>query len=241
VDAAANDGAVLQAFLTGVTNGATALPTWTGSDYCSWTGVTCSGANVVQLRLRDAGLTGTVTPTLNQLTDLTFLELNGNAFTGAMPSLAGMASLQNVYLHSNNFTSIPFDFFNGLAGLQNLYIDRNPELNGSAGWTFPEAITASTLLTNVSVFSSNLNSIPDFIGTMPSLRVLLAAYNNIPSIPLTFAGSNIEVLQMNNMAMKGSMAVCGAMPAVKVLWLQVSAALPLHVYSKPYLRSCKIC
>lgn len=224
VTAAPNDGAVLQAFLKGTANGATVLASWTGTDPCSgtWTGVTCSGGNVQQLRLRELVLGGTVTPTLNQLTDLIFLELNGNEFTGAMPSLAGMSNLQNVYLHSNNFTSIPYDFFNGLTSLQNLYIDRNPGLNGTSGWTFPEAITASTSLTNLSVSTTNLNSIPDFIGTMPSLRVLLAAYNNIPTIPSTFAGSNLEVLQMNNMAMKGTMAVCGAMPAVKLLWLQVN-------------------
>lgn len=222
IQAAVNDGTVLQSFLAGVTNSPTSLATWTGTDFCSWTGVTCVGGNVVQLRLREAGIAGTITPTLNQMTDLTFLELNGNFFTGAMPSLAGMARLETVYMHSNNFTSIPFDFFDGVVSLQNLYIDRNPGLNGTVGWTFPEAILASTSLTNVSVFSSNLNSIPDFIGTMASLRVLLAAYNSIPYIPATFAGSNIEVLQMNNMAMKGSMAVCGAMPALKVLWLQVN-------------------
>ncbi|KAG0587711.1 hypothetical protein KC19_2G186000 [Ceratodon purpureus] len=221
--AAPNDGAVLQAFLKGVANGASL--SWTGTDYCggTWNGVTCSGGNVVQLRLRDSGLGGTVTPTLNQLTDLTFLELPNNGFTGAMPSLAGMANLQNVYLHQNNFTSIPGDFFNGLTNVVNLYIDRNTGLNGTAGWTFPEAITASTLLANLSVASTNLNSIPDYVAAMPSLRVLLAAYNNIPSIPAAFAGSNIEVLQVNNQGgMKGTMAPCGQMPAVKLLWLQVN-------------------
>lgn len=220
--AAPNDGAVLQAFLKGVSNGPSLG--WAGTDYCSgWTGVQCSGGNVVELRLRDAGLGGTVTPTLNQLTDLTFLELNNNSFTGAMPSLAGMANLQNVYLHINNFTTIPGDFFTGLAGVQNLYIDRNVGLNGTAGWTIPEAITASTLLANLSVAFTNLNSIPDYVAAMPSLRVLLAAYNNIPALPATFAGSNIEVLQVNNQAgMKGTMAPCGLMPALKVLWLQVN-------------------
>jgi hypothetical protein len=29
---------------------------------------------------------------------------------------------------------------------------------------------------------------------------------------------------MNNMAMKGGMSACGDMPALKVLWLQVSGA-----------------
>lgn len=219
---APDDGAVLQDFLKGVANGASLG--WTGTDFCAgWTGVVCSGGNVVQLRLREAGLGGTVTSTLNQMTDLTYLELNGNSFTGAMPSLAGMANLQNIFLHQNNFTSIPGDFFRGLTNVVNLYIDRNLGLNGTAGWTIPEDITASTKLTNLSVASTNLNSLPEYLGTMASLRVLLAAYNNIPSIPASFAGSNIEVLQVNNQAgMKGTMAPCGAMPALRVLWLQVN-------------------
>jgi Leucine-rich repeat (LRR) protein len=223
--AAPNDGAVLQAFLAGVAN-KSLLRSWTGTDFCttSWTGVICSNAGAVtQLRLRDLGLGGTVTPNINEMTDLTYLELPNNGFTGAMPSLAGMANLQNAYLHNNNFTSIPGDFFTGLTSVQSLYMDRNTGLNGTAGWTIPEAITASTVLTNLSVFSANLNSIPDYVTSMPSLRVLLAAYNNIPSLPATLAGSNIEVLQINNQAgMKGTMAGCGQMPAVKVLWLQVN-------------------
>ena len=220
--AAPNDGTVLQAFLQGVANGASLG--WNGTDYCSgWTGVTCSGGNVVQLRIRYGNLGGTLTSTINQLTDLNYLELPGNGFAGAMPSLSGMANLQNVYLHQNNFTSIPSDFFTGLTSLQNLYIDRNLELNATSGWTIPQDITASTTLTNLSVFSTNLNSIPDYVASMPSLRVLLAAYNNIPSLSAAFAGSNIEVLQINNQAgMKGTMAVCGQMAAVKQLWLQVN-------------------
>lgn len=219
--ASATDLQVLQNFAKGVTNSATL--NWVGNDPCSWTQIQCSSGNVVGLRLRKAGLSGTVTPDINQLTHLTELELNFNSFTGQMPSLAGMANLQLAYLDDNNFTTIPYDFFQGLTSLQALNLDHNSGLNGTGGWTIPSDLQKSTVLANLSVTDTNLNSIPTFLGGMPRLKVFSAAYNKINgTIPGSFSGSNIEILQLNNQGLSGTISPVGGMLALKQLWLQVN-------------------
>jgi hypothetical protein len=214
VEAGVNDLTVLNNFKKGVTN-QSVLSSWTGTNPClgTWDNIQCSAGNVVGLRLRAKSLGGTVTSDINQLTDLTILELNYNGFTGAMPSLNGMVNLQSASLGDNNFTTIPYDFFTNLPALQNLNIDTNIGLNGTGGWTIPQDITSSIVLSNLSMTSTNLNSIPDFVYTMPSLRNLMAAYNNIQTLPASLASSNIEVLQLNNQKIGGTMSVVASMPA----------------------------
>ncbi|CAM6012205.1 unnamed protein product [Sphagnum balticum] len=220
----ASDMVVLQNLKQGINNSRG----WTDPDPCNWTGVRCDvSGNVLWLRVRAFGLRGTVTPDLKQLSQLQFLELNFNNFTGAMPSLAGLSNLQFAYLDDNDFTSIPGDFFEGLTSLQALYLDNNPNLNlssGSGGWSIPADVAACKAMTNLSMNAAGLNgALPEFLGQMPSLQVLALAYNGIlGGIPSSFASSNLQVLELNNMAMSGSIAAVGGMLSLKSLWLQVN-------------------
>jgi serine/threonine protein kinase/Leucine-rich repeat (LRR) protein len=220
----ASDMVVLQNLKQGIINSRG----WTDPDPCNWTGVRCDASgNVLWLRVRAFGLIGTVTPDLKQLSQLQFLELNFNNFTGAMPSLAGLSNLQFAYLDDNDFTSIPGDFFSGLTSLQALYLDNNPKLNlssGSGGWSIPADVAACKAMTNLSMSAAGVNgALPEFLGQMPSLQVLALAYNGIlGGIPSSFASSNLQVLELNNMAMSGSIAAVGGMLSLKSLWLQVN-------------------
>ncbi|CAM6080198.1 unnamed protein product [Sphagnum tenellum] len=220
----ASDMVVLQNLKQGIINSRG----WTDPDPCNWTGVRCDASgNVLWLRVRAFGLIGTVTPDLKQLSQLQFLELNFNNFTGAMPSLAGLSNLQFAYLDDNDFTSIPGDFFAGLTSLQALYLDNNPNLNlssGNGGWSIPADVAACKAMTNLSMNAAGVNgALPEFLGQMPSLQVLALAYNGIiGGIPSSFASSNLQVLELNNMAMSGSIAAVGGMLSLTSLWLQVN-------------------
>ncbi len=220
----ASDMVVLQNFKQGITNPPSS---WTDADPCNWNGTKCDASgNVLWLRVREFGLTGTVTPDINQLSQLQFLELNFNKFTGAMPTLSGLSNLQFAYLDNNNFSSIPGDFFVGLIAIEALYLDYNPLLNSSSGgWSIPADVQACKVMTNLSMTSAGVNgALPSFLGDqMPALRVLGLAYNNIAGgIPSSFASSNLQVLELNNMAMNGSITPVGGMTSLTVLWLQVN-------------------
>lgn len=51
------------------------VSTISSTSYCSWAGITCHDNKVTEIRLDSYELTGTVTPDLQYLTDLTFLDL----------------------------------------------------------------------------------------------------------------------------------------------------------------------
>jgi Leucine-rich repeat (LRR) protein len=243
----AGDRLVLQQFKAGITNSAGLG--WTDPDPCQWDAkmVKCDAAgNVQQLRVRDLGLTGEVTPTLNQLTQLTYLELNFNAFTGAMPSLAGLSMLQWAFLDDNDFTSLPPDCFHNLSSIVELHVENNQNLNKSVGgWTIPASLELATTLTVLSVTNASVTGpLPSFLGTLPALRTLEASYNNLMGgIPESFQTSSIQVLKLNNQQMNGSVAAVGGMVGLQFLWLQVNnffGPVPLGLESAAGLTSLRI-
>jgi hypothetical protein len=220
------DQQVLNDFLQGLDSSSQSTLGWTGNDACSnWAHIQCSGTSVTAIQVGYQNLSGTITPTINQLKSLTRLELQSNSFTGSLPTLNGMTLLSTVILSNNGFDNIPGDFFVGLSGLINLYMEQLPNLNGTAGWSLPVDIsTYCTLLTNMSLTNANVaGTIPDFLGTMPSLRVLNLAYNLFTGgLPLTFSGSSLQQLQVNNMKLSGPITVVGTMVNMVQLWLHVN-------------------
>lgn len=77
----------------------------------SWTGVTCSdgkNARVISLNLTNYGLSGTLPKTINNLSALSNLALNGNKLTGPIPDMGSLKSLVILHLQDNQLTgSIP--------------------------------------------------------------------------------------------------------------------------------------
>ncbi|XP_058735410.1 probable LRR receptor-like serine/threonine-protein kinase At5g59680 [Vicia villosa] len=72
----------------------------------SWTGVTCSDqfvARITALNLTNAGLIGTLPPTIGNLTALSHLLLAGNKFSGPIPDLSELHELETLHLENNNF------------------------------------------------------------------------------------------------------------------------------------------
>ncbi|KAG0558581.1 hypothetical protein KC19_10G039400 [Ceratodon purpureus] len=243
----AGDRLVMQAFKAGITNSAGLG--WDDPDPCVWNPkfVQCDAAgNVQQLRVRDVGLAGVVTPTLNQLSKLTYLELNFNLFTGPMPSLAGLSMLQTAFLDDCDFTSIPGDFFDGLSSIVELHLENNPNLNKTVGgWTLPASLEFATSLTIFSVTNAGVvGELPAFLGTLPALTTLEAAYNGlVGGIPESFQSSRIQVLKLNNQQMNGSITAVGGMVGLQFLWLQVNrfyGPVPVGLQDAGGLKSLRI-
>lgn len=226
---------VLTDFRARVKNGD--LLGWTtGQNPCSWKGIKCTRSFVSSISLANLGLGGTLTPSLNKLTVLTSISLQRNGFTGALPSLRGLSSLQSCYLNDNNFDIIPADFFANLTSLRYLYIHNNPHLNASfgGGWSLSADLQASHLLTNLSLTNASLiGEIPSFLGNLGSLSVLTLAYNKLGgSIPSSFGSSSLQQIQANNQLgpqLSGDLHVVGKMLSLTQVWLhqnEFSGILP---------------
>lgn len=249
-DTDAGDAAVLKQLLAGVSN-PSRLADWTGSDPCSakWTYVQCKGARVTQLQLKGAGLQGTLPSNLNSLTNLEQIALQGNSFSGPLPSFSGLSNLVSAYLGSQQFTSIPANFFENLVSLTTLTLEDNP-LNASTGWSLPDDLSSSTSLTTLSLTNTTLRGvIPDFLGNLTSLQELRLAYNQLSGpLPESFANlTQLTRLEVNNQGLPGSLTgpinVVGSMPSLKTLWLQgnsFSGSIPPALGSAVSLVECRL-
>lgn len=138
----------------------------------SWSGVSCSGTNVVALDLTSVGLSGSLPPSLSLMSSLTSLKLGGNTFTGSLPAqwsvltqlvlvsistnhLAGTLpsaystwrSLTQLSASYNLLTStIPATWPVGMTSLQRLVLTNNSGLCGAlpGSWTTSLVSTTNT-------------------------------------------------------------------------------------------------
>ena len=105
-----DDIAVMSKLLAGLSLAPSRWSTSTGP--CQWKDVTCDDNNrVTSISLVSKSLLRTLPSNLGSLTQLTSLFLQGNSFSGPLPSLANLSSLHILYLDNNNFSSIPDGFF----------------------------------------------------------------------------------------------------------------------------------
>lgn len=221
------DLAILNQFKKGLTN--SELLKWPdngNNDPCgppSWPHVYCSQTRVTQIQVQGMNLKGPLPSNLNQLSMLSNLGLQKNQFTGSLPSLSGLKELRWVYLDYNSFDEIPYDFFHGLDSLEVMALDKNP-LNATNGWSIPVDLQNSAQLQNLSLISCNLaGPLPEFLGSMSSLGVLMLSMNRISGgIPLSFNESVIRILWLNSQSgggMTGNLDVIGSMSSLTSLWL----------------------
>ncbi|XAR60183.1 Non-specific serine/threonine protein kinase [Bertholletia excelsa] len=244
-----NDAEVLSDFRKGLRN--PELLEWPddGNDPCgppSWPHVYCYKGRVTQIQVANLGLEGTLPQNFNQLTALLNLGLQKNHFYGKLPTFSGLSQLQFAYLDSNEFDTIPSDFFHGLTNLRVLALDNNP-LNGT-GWSIPDELQDSVQLTNFSCSSCNIDgSLPDFFGKLPSLSSLRLSYNRFSGvIPPSFHGSLLQILWLNNQdggGMTGSIVIIGSMLALTEAWLhgnQFTGSIPDNIGDLVNLRELNL-
>ncbi|CAL8992041.1 unnamed protein product [Prunus brigantina] len=216
---AADDAAVMSKLAEGL------QPTpnsWsTSTAYCNWEGIICDASNrVTSINLASKSLSGSLPSTLNSLTQLTTLSLQSNSLSGPFPSLANLSSLQEIYLDTNKFTSIPSACFQGLSRLQILTMSQNIYLDP---WVFPtELIQASNLVTVAAGDANLYGSLPDIFDSFPRLQNLKLSYNNFSGfLPKSFSGSGIQNLWLNNQqfGLSGTIEVISNMAQLNQVWL----------------------
>ncbi|KAK3412398.1 probable LRR receptor-like serine/threonine-protein kinase At1g67720 isoform X1 [Eucalyptus grandis] len=99
----------------------------------SWTGVTCSQgklARVITLNLTNAGLSGSLPPSISNLTALKNLWLGGNELSGTIPKMASLKALQTLHLENNKFEGSLPESLGQLPNLREILLQNN-KLNGS--------------------------------------------------------------------------------------------------------------
>lgn len=216
---AATDAAVMQELKKGI-NPPSSL-SWDGPDPCKWGKVQCTkDGRVTRIQVGDQGLKGSLPPDMNNLTELQVFEVQKNGLIGALPSFAGMNSLQSILVNNNGFTSIPSDFFDGMTNLQSVFVDYNP----FSPWSIPESLKSAASLKTFSAVSANITGkIPDFFGgdTFYSLTDLHLSFNSLEGpLPSSFSGSSIHTLWLNGLLLNGTIDVVQNMTGLTQLWFQ---------------------
>lgn len=244
------DVQVLKELLQNV-GGTSKIPSWKGDDPCgsNWAYIQCVGTSVTSIQLQYTHLSGSLPSSLNQLTNLQAIALQGNNFTGPVPSLSGLSFLKTAYLDSQSFSSIPSDFFHGLSSLTLLALDYSPLNQSSGGWSLPPALASLSNLQTLSLTQTFLSGpLPDFLGSLPNLQNLRLAYNFLSgSIPPSFSKAAFISLQLNNQQgpspLSGPIDPVGSMLSLTQLWLQVNAfsgTIPAGLGSLVSLLDCRL-
>ncbi|XP_062110073.1 receptor-like kinase TMK4 [Humulus lupulus] len=220
VAAVDNDDAVMSSLLEAISPAPTG---WSHSaDYCSeWKGVNCSSSGrVTTINLANLDLTGTLPSNLASLSELTHFNLQGNRFSGPLPSFANLSLLEEIFLDHNKFTSVPPGCFQGLTRLVDLTMDQNGDLSL---WAFPIELTGSRSLVNLSMVSCKVNgSIPDiFFGSFPNLRNLNLSSNHLDGVlPPSFPESGIQKLSLSHNYFTGPIPDLSKLETLSELQLQ---------------------
>ncbi|KAK9067139.1 hypothetical protein SSX86_014464 [Deinandra increscens subsp. villosa] len=123
-------------------------------DPCSWTMVTCSSESlVIGLGTPSQNLSGTLSPSIGNLTNLQIVLLQNNNITGPIPKEIGkLKMLQTLDLSDNHFTSEIPSSLGHLTALQYMRLNNN-SLSGS----IPESVANMTQLTFVDLSFNNLS------------------------------------------------------------------------------------
>ncbi|XP_058069005.1 probable LRR receptor-like serine/threonine-protein kinase At1g67720 [Magnolia sinica] len=105
---------------------------WTG-DPClprqnSWTGVACSQdkfARVISLKLDSLGLSGSLSPSIANLTSVSSISLGDNKLSGSIPDLSHMKQLKYLHLENNQLSGKIPNSLGHLDNLQELFLQNN--------------------------------------------------------------------------------------------------------------------
>ncbi|KAL8200639.1 hypothetical protein R6Q57_011978 [Mikania cordata] len=129
-------------------------------DPCSWTMVTCSSESlVIGLGTPSQNLSGTLSPSIGNLTNLEIVLLQNNRITGPIPAEIGkLKKLQTIDLSDNQFTNEIPSSLGQLTSLQYMRLNNN-----SLSGPIPQLVANMTQLAFVDLSFNNLSGpVPRF-------------------------------------------------------------------------------
>ncbi|XP_030524316.1 probable LRR receptor-like serine/threonine-protein kinase At1g06840 [Rhodamnia argentea] len=182
------------------------LTNWNRGDPCTsnWTGVLCFNTtlkdgylHVRELQLLNMNLSGTLSPELGHLSQMTILDFMWNNITGSIPKEIGnITSLVLLLLNGNHLTGPLPDELGYLPNLDRIQIDQN-QISGPIPKSFAN-------LNKTKHFHMNNNSlsgqIPPELSRLPSLVHFLLDNNNLSGyLPPEFSElPKLLILQVDN-------------------------------------------
>ncbi|KAL1322045.1 hypothetical protein AAHE18_14G168600 [Arachis hypogaea] len=145
---------------------------------CQWTGVVC-GYTPQNFRFVEQ------------------IELNG-----PLPSFSGLSNLEQIFLSSNNFTSIPHGCFQGLESLALIDLGNNPKL---PPWIFPTDLNNYSHLVSIGLPATNLMGfLPNTFDSFSILTLLYLSENNLTGV--------LPDNQKHNNKLSGTIQFLSSMP-----------------------------
>ncbi|CAO2829019.1 unnamed protein product [Amaranthus hypochondriacus] len=167
-----HEGDVLASWKTMLNDPNNVLQSWDPSlvNPCTWFHVTCNDDNtVVRVDLGSAGLSGTLSPNLAQLSNLEYLEVYQNDLTGIIPPEFGnLTSLVSLDLYKNHLSGpIPHSLGN-LKSLRYMRLNSNA-LTGD----LPAQILELTLWGHLQVLNVSDNSLTGRVRSTKSKRLAI--------------------------------------------------------------------
>ncbi|XP_050288080.1 probable LRR receptor-like serine/threonine-protein kinase At1g06840 [Quercus robur] len=188
------------------------ISNWDQGDPCTsnWTGVVCSNKtvgdgylHVQKLHLLQMNLSGSLSPALGQLSNLTILDFMWNNISGIIPmEIGNITSLELLLLNGNQLTGPLPEELGYLPNLKRLQIDQN-QISGSIPKSFAN-------LNATQHFHMNNNSIsgqiPSELSRLPNLLHFLLDNNNLSgNLPPEFSTMpNLRILQLDNNNFNGA-------------------------------------
>ncbi|XP_023895338.2 probable LRR receptor-like serine/threonine-protein kinase At1g06840 isoform X1 [Quercus suber] len=243
------------------------LSNWDQGDPCTsnWTGIVCYNTilddghrHVQQLQLLRMNLSGSLSPALGQLSNLTILDFMWNSISGTIPKEIGsITSLELLLLNGNQLTGFLPEELGNLPNLNRIQIDENhisgpiPTSfanlnatqhfhmnNNSISGQIPHELSRLPNLFHFLLDNNNLSGyLPPEFSELPQLRILQLDNNNFngATIPASYSKmSNLLKLSLRNCSLQGPIPDLSEIPNLYYLDLssnQLNGTIPSYMLS----------
>lgn len=129
-------------------------------------------SELVQLQLKEVGLTGTIPASLGRLSKLQGLTLAGNTLNGSIPvELGNLSDLRVLNLADNDLIGEIPSQLGQLVNLRELYLDGNSERDTRLTGSIPSELGHLINLEKLTLTYNKLSGqIPDVFGNLPNLQ-----------------------------------------------------------------------
>ncbi|KAK9055463.1 hypothetical protein SSX86_026546 [Deinandra increscens subsp. villosa] len=173
-----------------------------GGDPCqeSWTGVSCSGSSIIQIKLDNQNISGNLGYQLNNLIHLKQLDVSNNNIYGEIPYSLPL-NLTHLNLACNNLSQyIPFSL-TSMRKIKHLNLSHN-FLTGPIGNVF----TGLSLLNEMDLsYNQFIGDLPSSFGTLKGLSRLFLQHNEFTGSVIYLAGLQLTDLNIEDNHFSGIM------------------------------------